>query len=78
MGIQRSGYAAVAAAEESPTTVNPQAVAPPLVREGDFAFELAEALKIGTPQDEAAAESMLASIGIAPHNGWIADYPHDA
>jgi len=46
-----------------------------LVREGDFAIRLAEALKIGEAKSEAEAESMLASVGIAPKNGWIADYP---
>jgi hypothetical protein len=46
-----------------------------LIREGDFAIKLVEALKIGQPQNEAEAESMLATVGIAPQNGWIADYP---
>jgi hypothetical protein len=46
-----------------------------LVREGYFAMELAEALKIGEVKSEAEAESRLASVGIAPKNGWIADYP---
>ncbi len=46
-----------------------------LIREGDFAIQLAEVLKIGQAQSEAEAESMLASAGIAPKNGWIADYP---
>ena len=46
-----------------------------MVREGDFAARLAEALKAGAVRGEAEAESALASIGIAPRNGWIADYP---
>jgi hypothetical protein len=46
-----------------------------LVREGSFAMELSEALKIGPVKSEAEAENMLASVGIAPKNGWIADYP---
>jgi hypothetical protein len=46
-----------------------------LVREGDFAVKLAETLKIGAAKGEAEAESMLATAGIAPKNGWIADYP---
>jgi len=46
-----------------------------LVREGFFAMKLAEALKIGPVQNEAEAENRLAQIGIAPRNGWIADYP---
>ena len=67
-----------------PFTVYPQsdqksAGAPPisqaLVPEGDFALKLAAALKVGAPNDEAQAEDMLTSAGIAPKNGWIADYP---
>ena len=46
-----------------------------LIREGDFAIKLAEALRIGQAKSDAEAESMLASVGIAPRNGWIADYP---
>ena len=38
-------------------------------------MELADALKIGEVKSEAEAESRLASLGIAPKNGWIADYP---
>jgi len=57
------------------TTAQPPPIAPPLVREGDFAMKLVEALKIGTAQNEADAETMLGSSGIAPKNGWIADYP---
>ena len=59
--------------------VKTSAEAPPisqvLVREGDLAIKLVEALKVGRAQSEAEAESMLASAGIAPKNGWIADYP---
>ena len=46
-----------------------------LIREGSFAMKLAETLKIGPVKSEAEAESRLASMGIAPRNGWIADYP---
>jgi hypothetical protein len=45
-----------------------------LVREGSFAMKLAEALKIGEVKSEAEAENKLALVGIAPKNGWIADY----
>ncbi len=58
---------------KTPTQTPP--VAQPLVREGDFAIKLAEELKIGKPESEAEAESLLTSVGIAPKNGWIADYP---
>jgi hypothetical protein len=47
----------------------------PLVREGTFADKLVKALKLGTPASEIEAENILGSVGIAPRNGWIADYP---
>jgi len=50
-------------------------VAQTLIREGDFAVKLVGALKIGTAKNEVEAETMLGSSGIAPKNGWIADYP---
>ena len=53
----------------------PPPVAPPLVREGDFAVKLVGALNIGTAKNEVEAQSMLVSAGIAPRNGWISDYP---
>jgi hypothetical protein len=53
----------------------PPPVDAPLVREGDFAIQLAEALNIGHPQTETEAENILGAAGIAPRNGWIADYP---
>jgi hypothetical protein len=69
------GGTAVPLAEQNTTDLNPPPVAQPLVREGDFAVKLAEALEVGTPESGSAAESMLAFVGIAPPNGWIADYP---
>jgi len=57
------------------TTNAPPPVAPPVVREGDFAIKLVNALGIATPDNETEAENMLASAGIAPKNGWISDYP---
>ncbi len=50
-------------------------IAQPLMREGDFAVALTEALKLGTGMGETEAESTLTSIGVMPRNGWIADYP---
>jgi hypothetical protein len=50
-------------------------IAQKLVREGDFAVKLQAALGLGTSEDEVAAESRLGEVGIAPRNGWIADYP---
>jgi hypothetical protein len=46
-----------------------------LVREGDLAVELANALNVGSVDSEEEAESRLAAVGIAPKNGWVADYP---
>ena len=60
-----------------PAQVN--AVAPPveqkLVREGDFALKLEGALGLEKSMDEVGAETRLGELGIAPRNGWIADYP---
>ncbi|MCC6502412.1 MAG: hypothetical protein IT362_04660 [Deltaproteobacteria bacterium] len=47
----------------------------PLVREGDFALTLSEALELGVTDNETEAVNLLNSAGIAPLNGWIADYP---
>jgi len=53
----------------------PPPVSAPVVREGDLAMKLAVALQLGQPSSEVEAESMLGAAGIAPRNGWIADYP---
>ena len=66
---------AAAAEEPSAAALNAPGVAPPLVREGDFAVKLDQALMASPPRDESTAESALAAMGIAPDNGWIADYP---
>ncbi len=50
-------------------------VAQSLVREGDFAVRLMEAFGMGQTENEAEAEARLASMGVVPRNGWIADYP---
>jgi hypothetical protein len=64
----------LATAQSEPTAANPP-LEQPLVREGDFAVKLVEALGLGSPASEAEAESILASLDITPQNGWIADYP---
>lgn len=65
-----------AAYPQARQTVNtPPPVAATLVREGNFATRLVSDLEIGTAENEAEAESMLAAVGIAPKNGWISDYP---
>jgi hypothetical protein len=50
-------------------------VAPPLVREGEFAVQLAQSLSLTPSNEEPESEYALASLGIAPRNGWISDYP---
>ena len=62
-------------AQADQSSLQPPPVSQPLVREGDFALSLANVLKIGEVSDEAQAESMLTAVGVAPKNGWIADYP---
>ncbi len=66
-------YASLANTKTSPSAAPP--IEQPLVREGDFAVKLANALNLTASNDEAADESALSSIGIAPRNGWISDYP---
>ena len=65
--------AVYAQSDQNPKEAPP--VSQALVPEGDFALKLATVLKLGTPASEAQAEDMLTSVGIAPRNGWIADYP---
>lgn len=53
----------------------PPPVRQALVPEGVLALRLAQALKLGDPDDEAQAEQRLVDAGITPRNGWISDYP---
>jgi hypothetical protein len=62
-------------AQSEQTTAASPPLSQPLVREGDFASKLADALKLGAAESETEAESLLISVGIAPGNGWMADYP---
>ncbi len=66
---------AVAFAQTKTDGAEPPPISQTLVREGDFALDLAAALKLGEPATEAEAEDMLAAAGVSPKNGWIADYP---
>jgi hypothetical protein len=84
VNIQKMGPSIPSHASPGKTTVSVQPgktatqlppIVQPLIREGDFAIKLAEVLKIGRAKSDAEAESMLALVGIAPKNGWIADYP---
>ncbi len=62
-------------AQSNQTATKAPPVSQPLIREGDLAVKLVEVLKIGKANNEAEAETMLSTAGVAPKNGWIADYP---
>jgi hypothetical protein len=64
-----------AAVNSKSSPSGPPPIEQPLVREGEFAVELATAFNLTSSHDEAAGESYLASINIMPRNGWISDYP---
>jgi hypothetical protein len=66
---------ALSNAQTDQTSTTSPPLSQPLVREGTLAMKLAEVFKMGAPANEAEAESMLNAAGIAPRNGWIADYP---
>jgi len=65
----------VALAETGTDNKTPSPISQTLVREGDFAVDLAVVMQLGEPTTEAEAEDLLASAGITPKNGWIPDYP---
>ncbi len=83
LGLMIIPFVVYAQSEQAgPVAAQPEkaaAKAPPvsqqLIPEGDFALKLATALKLGTPATEVQAEDILTAVGIAPKNGWIADYP---
>ncbi len=62
-------------AQSEPAKTAPPPVAQPLIREGEFAVKLVSVFELGAAADEVEAETLLAQAGIAPGNGWIADYP---
>ena len=66
-------YTVSVSAESSSSNLPP--IEQPLVSEGEFAVEVATSLGLSTSPEEKAAESSLASIKIAPQNGWISDDP---
>ena len=65
----------VVTAQSGYAGADPPSIGQTLLREGDFAVKLAQALSLGASQDEVEAENQLAAAGITPKNGWIADYP---
>jgi hypothetical protein len=66
---------AIAGAEIGQATADGPPIAQKLVREGDFAVELTDVFNLGPVGTEEEAESVLTSVGIAPRNGWVSDYP---
>ncbi len=66
---------AVYGQSEKTASSSPPPVSQQLVPEGDFALKLVSALNLGSVTTEVQAEDLLSSFGIAPKNGWIADYP---
>jgi hypothetical protein len=62
-------------AQSEQTTAQAPSIEQTLVPEGDFAMKLVVSLKMGATETEAQAEDILSSVGIAPRNGWIGDYP---
>ncbi|NVN92248.1 MAG: hypothetical protein HXX11_16825 [Desulfuromonadales bacterium] len=62
-------------AQNEPPKPSAPSVAQQLIREGAFAVKLADILEVTSTDDEIEAESKLGELGIAPRNGWIADYP---
>jgi len=67
--------AGAAAAQAGYSGAPPSSIGQPLMREGDFAVKLVQALSLGTTRDEVEAENLLTQAGIMPKNGWMADYP---
>jgi hypothetical protein len=65
----------LAAAEAEQEVGATPPISQPVVREGTVAVNLADALQLGTTTSEVDAESLLVSAGVAPRNGWMADYP---
>src|SRR6185369_8470195 len=75
MGMLLLAMPLMAAAEGEYANSGQPPIGQPLIREGDFAVRLAQALSLGTSHDEIEAENQLSAAAIAPKNGWIADYP---
>jgi hypothetical protein len=63
------------ASEYAPEAQSAPSVGQQVIREGDYAVELVQALKIGPQEGEADAETALAALGITPESGWISDFP---
>lgn len=74
-GLSALAAPALGADQAAQTKPAPPPIGQNLVREGTFALKLAEALEIVATNDEIEAETKLGEAGIAPRNGWIADYP---
>lgn len=75
IGLLLMAVPAPAQAQTKEPAANPPPVSQPLVSEGELAIQLAAVLGILSTSDAVEAESALGDSGIAPGNGWIADYP---
>jgi hypothetical protein len=79
LGLIVTPFVTYAQSRPRPTAQQAASKAPPvsqeLISEGEFALKLVSGLKLGAPSSEVQAEDMLMAVGIAPKNGWIADYP---
>lgn len=71
----QSAQTGPADAQPGPTELKAPPISQPSVREGSFAMKLVSALNMGNATTEAQSQDMLTAVGIAPKNGWIADYP---
>ena len=65
----------VALAQTVNVLASPPPISQPLITEGALAIQLVTTLGVSSATDEITAESDLGDAGIAPRNGWIADYP---
>jgi len=61
--------------QNEPAYVPEQIIAPSVVRQGDLALRLAQALALPNAEDEEEAIDALVTVGIVPTGGWMADYP---
>lgn len=75
VGLLTMAFVAVPVVVNAQTEGIPAPLSQPLVREGTLATRLSDVLNLGPAVSEVEAESALSAVGIAPGNGWIADYP---
>src|SRR5512146_1079455 len=69
------GVPSIIRAQDERAKPAPPPIEQELVSEGTFAVRLVSALGLEPTDDDVEAESRLGDLGIAPRNGWVADYP---